>query len=293
MSSCLQLANTHTVGEILPPSKDDIDVEVARALAEDLGEGDLTAALIPEKTTISATLYSREPAVLCGTLWFNAAFHQLDPSIKISWLYHDGEAIPTQEKLCRVTGEARAILSGERTALNFLQLLSGTATTTHRYATLLKESGTTLLDTRKTVPGLRLSQKYAVRCGGGRNHRIGLYDMVLIKENHIAAAGSITAAVTQARELYQHRYKIEVEVETLDEVEEGAASGADILLLDNMDPEQLRQAVMINRHRCRLEISGSVTLANLRSYALSGIDFISVGALTKAITPIDLSLRFD
>lgn len=268
-----------------------IDDMVRRALHEDVGGGDLTAALVPEGACSVAHVVSREQAVLCGTRWFDHVFQTLDPSVRIEWRARDGDEIEAGRALCRLSGPTRALLTGERTALNFLQTLSGTATTTRRHTSALEGTGTKLLDTRKTLPGLRAAQKYAVRCGGGHNHRLGLYDGILIKENHLSAAGSIEAAVATARSLYRDK-PIEVEVETLAELDQAIAAGADIALLDNFSLPDLRQAVAQNAGCLRLEASGGYDLTTLREAALTGIDYISVGALTKHVRAIDLSLRF-
>lgn len=267
----------------------DIAATVQRALQEDIGSGDLTAHLIPENATANAELMTREDAVLCGAAWFDEVFRQLDPNVRCDWQAHDTETIHSGQLLCRLAGPARAILSGERCALNFLQTLSATATATHRYAEAVYGTKAVILDTRKTLPGLRRAQKYAVACGGGKNHRLGLYDAVLIKENHIAAAGSIRAALTQAREAGA---PVEIEIETLAQMHEALAAGADHLLLDNFDLAGLRAAVRETAGRAVLEASGSVTLDNVRAIAETGVDFISVGALTKHVHAVDLSLRF-
>lgn len=260
---------------------------------EDIGSGDLTAALIsPDKSSI-AHLIVREPSILCGQDWFNEVFHQLDPSIQIDWHCHDGDSLDVDQCVCTIKGNAAPILTGERTAMNFLQTLSGTATITHDYVKQLEQSSVKLLDTRKTVPGLREAQKYAVRCGGGYNHRHGLFDGILIKENHIMAAGSITNAVNAARETSPHTLKIEVEIETLDELREALDAGADIMLLDNMSHEQLQQAVAINQQQAKLEVSGNITDERLQALSKIGIDYISTGAITKHIRAIDFSLRFE
>jgi nicotinate-nucleotide pyrophosphorylase (carboxylating) len=268
-----------------------IDEVVRRALHEDVGGGDLSAALVPESLCSVAHVLSREAAVLCGKDWFDRVFQTLDPTVSIEWRARDGDEIEAGQVLCRLSGSARALLTGERTALNFLQTLSGTATTTRRHTSALEGTGTKLLDTRKTLPGLRATQKYAVRCGGGHNHRLGLYDGILIKENHLSAAGSIEAAVATARSLYRDK-PIEVEVETLAELDQAIAAGADIALLDNFSLPDLRQAVAQNAGCLRLEASGGYDLTTLREAALTGIDYISVGALTKHVRAIDLSLRF-
>ncbi|KFI23454.1 carboxylating nicotinate-nucleotide diphosphorylase [Nitrosococcus oceani] len=268
-----------------------IKEEVRRALAEDIGTGDVTTTLIPATTKITATIICRETAILCGTSWFNEVFHQLDADIAIDWTKADGDLVPANQIICTLHGLARPLLSGERTALNFLQTLSGTATIAHRYASAVKGLPVRILDTRKTLPGLRQAQKYAVRCGGGHNHRRGLYDGILIKENHILAAGSITAAIAQAR-IANSNLPVEIEVENLDELQQALAAGADILLLDNFDTPSLRKAVRINQQRAKLEASGSITLKNIRQVAETGVDYISVGALTKDIRAVDLSIRF-
>jgi nicotinate-nucleotide pyrophosphorylase (carboxylating) len=269
-----------------------IDESVRRALAEDLGSGDITASLIPATTTSNASVYSRENAILCGRNWFDAVFRHVDESVDIRWYCADCEPIAPHQVVCTLSGPARALLSGERTALNFLQTLSGTATLAHRYASRVSGLGTRILDTRKTVPGLRRAQKYAVQCGGCHNHRMGLYDAFLIKENHIAACGSITAAVVSARE-GRPEMMVEIEVEDLEGLAEALDAGADRVLLDNFTPEQITEAVRITGGRAQLEASGNITLENIRQYAKTGVDFISVGALTKDVTAVDLSMRFD
>ncbi len=269
-----------------------VAAQVAAALAEDIGTGDLTAALIPAEAQAEATVICREAGVLCGRPWFDEVFRQLDPAIAIDWRAEEGAAITPEQLLCTLRGPARAILSGERAALNFLQTLSGTAAATARYVAAVAGTGVAILDTRKTLPGLRLAQKYAVAQGGGRNHRIGLYDMVLIKENHILAAGSIGAAVETARASVADDIKVEVEVEDLDEARQALEAGADILLLDNMDNATLRAAVELNAGRARLEASGGVSLESVRAIAETGVDYISVGALTKDLQALDLSMRF-
>ena len=270
---------------------DDIDKIVKQALKEDIGTGDITAGLIPETSISTAHVICRETAVLCGTAWFDSVFHQLDTKIEISWQAVDGDVIAEKAHICTVKGSSRAILSGERTALNFLQTLSATATLARRYAERVKELPVNILDTRKTLPGLRSAQKYAVRCGGGTNHRMGLYDAILIKENHILACGSIIEAIGQARQ--QHPgMPVEIEVENLNEVSAALTAGADVLLLDNFNLESLRKAVMLNNGRAKLEASGGITLENIRSIAQTGVDYISVGSLTKDVKAIDLSMRF-
>lgn len=272
--------------------QEEIDHMVQRALREDLGDGDVTAALIPAETISSARVISREAAVLCGRRWFDSVFRQLESGVAIHWEAEDGAAIAPGQTLCQLTGPARALLSGERTALNFLQTLSGTATLARRYQEQVKDLSVTILDTRKTIPGLRMAQKYAVRCGGCSNHRMGLYDGVLIKENHILACGSVSAAIARARACAP-ALPIEVEVENLEELAEALENDADIILLDNFPPELLRRAVALNNGRSRLEASGGITLDNIRRIAQSGVDYISVGALTKDVRAIDLSMRVD
>ena len=264
---------------------------VALALAEDVGGGDLTAALIPETAQAEATVISREKAVLCGAAWFDAVFRQIDPSVAIEWRAADGERIEPNQLLCALRGPARALLTGERTALNFLQALSGTATLARQFADTVAGTGATILDTRKTLPGLRLAQKYAVRCGGCQNHRIGLFDAVLIKENHILAAGSITAAIAAARRLHPG-VTVEVEVESLAELEEALAAGPDIVMLDNFDLGTMAEAVRVTAKRVKLEASGNVNFSTVRKIAETGVDYISIGGLTKDVRAIDLSMRF-
>lgn len=267
-----------------------IEANVQAALAEDIGTGDITAALIPEGTMGHAEVITRENAIVCGQAWFDAVFHHLNPQIRIKWKAKESAAVRAGDQLCILSGPARDLLSGERTALNFLQTLSGTATTTHRYARLLKGTRTRLLDTRKTLPGLRAAQKYAVACGGGHNHRIGLYDAILIKENHIAASGSIAKAVQCARRL-SPGMKVEVETEHLGELEEALAAGADIVMLDDYSLDDMRTAVRTVRGRALLEVSGGIEEMQLRRIAETGVDFISVGALTKHLRATDLSMR--
>jgi nicotinate-nucleotide pyrophosphorylase (carboxylating) len=264
---------------------------VALALAEDVGAGDLTAALIPEATQAEATVISREQAVLCGTAWFDAVFQQLDANIVTDWRAADGDRIAPDQGLCVLSGPARALLTGERTALNFLQALSGTATLARRFADLVAGTGAVILDTRKTLPGLRLAQKYAVRCGGCQNHRIGLFDAVLIKENHIMAAGSIGQAIATARHLHPD-VTIEVEVESLVELEEALAARPDIVMLDNFDLATLAVAVRIADRQVKLEASGNVNFDTVRPIAETGVDYISIGGLTKDVRAVDFSMRF-
>ncbi len=269
----------------------DLKHSVASALAEDLGSGDLTAELIAEGAWAEATVISREAAILCGTRWFDETFAQIDTQVTVTWAAADGDAVEVDQTLCRLTGPARALLTGERTALNFLQTLSGTATVTRRYADRIDGTGAQVLDTRKTIPGLRQAQKYAVVCGGGKNHRMGLYDAILIKENHIMAAGSILQAVAKARSI-DPAAPVEVEVENQAELAEALEAGADIVLLDNFDHAALRTAVASSRGRAKLEASGNVDLETIRDIAETGVDYISSGALTKHLRAIDLSMRF-
>jgi nicotinate-nucleotide pyrophosphorylase (carboxylating) len=277
------------------PPADYIHRSVALALAEDVGGGDLTAQLVPAGACGRARVISREAGVLCGTAWVNAVFAALDPAVRVRWHAADGATVAPGALLFEAEGPARALLTGERTALNFLQLLSGTATAAQRYAAAIAGTGCQILDTRKTIPGLRLAQKYAVRCGGGRNHRLGLYDGILIKENHIAAAGSIAAAVAAARRLAP-AVPVEVEVETLDELEQAFAADADLALLDEFSLEDLGAAVARNRARARplgLEASGGIDLATIGAIAATGVDFISVGSITKHLRALDLSMRLE
>jgi nicotinate-nucleotide pyrophosphorylase (carboxylating) len=277
------------------PLPGDIAATVARAVQEDVGAGDLTAALVPAGQHATATVITRESAVLCGCGWFDEVFRQVDAGIRVSWEVADGARVKPDQLLCRIEGNARALLTAERPALNFLQTLSGTATVTRAYVDAVAGTGCRILDTRKTIPGLRLAQKYAVLCGGGTNHRIGLFDGILIKENHIAAAGSIAGAVAAARAV-NSRVLLEVEVETLAELEEALAAGPERILLDNFTLEQMRQAVRMTRQhalkRIDLEASGNVTLETIRAIAETGVDFISVGGLTKHVRAVDLSMRF-
>lgn len=272
-------------------SKDYVQQQVRLALSEDIGSGDVTARLIPESSRADARIISRESAVLCGVDWVNEVFNQLDRAILIEWFCQDGERIQSNQELCRLHGSARHLLSGERTALNFLQTLSATATQANAYVTAVDGTGCRILDTRKTIPGLRLAQKYAVRCGGAHNHRTGLYDMILIKENHIRAAGSIQAAVDTARRL-SPTIPVEVEVENLAQLQEALTTGVDRILLDNMDIATLKQAVEITAKRTPLEASGGVNLQTARMIAETGVDYISIGSITKHVRAVDLSMRF-
>jgi nicotinate-nucleotide pyrophosphorylase (carboxylating) len=275
-----------------PTLPDDITETVCRALAEDVGGGDLTAALIAADASAEAQVIAREDAVLCGEPWFDEVYRQVDDNIRIVWHARDGDSIRAGEILCRVTGPARGLLTGERVALNFLQFLSGVATRTRQYVDAVRGTGTIILDTRKTVPGLRRAQKYAVACGGGQNHRMGLYDAILIKENHIAAAGSITAALEAAHRSAPRGISVEIEVENIEQLREALAAGADRLLLDNFSVGQLKIAVAETRRRAKLEASGGINLTNIRAFAETGVDVISVGDMTKNVRAVDLSMRF-
>ena len=265
---------------------------VTRALLEDVGTGDLTASLIDSSALASATIMTREAGILCGMAFASEAFRQTDPACQLDWRLADGDSLSAGDELCRIQGPARALLTAERTALNFIQLLSGTATTASLYAARVAHTGVKLLDTRKTLPGLRLAQKYAVACGGCHNHRIGLFDAFLIKENHIAAAGSISAAISTARRAATGKL-IEVEVETAEELHQALDAGADRIMLDNFSLEQLCEAVKAARGRAELEASGNVTDETLVSIAETGVDLISIGALTKHVRALDLSMRLD
>ena len=269
-----------------------IDEDVRHALEEDVGKGDITAQLVPAEGIWKASVYSREHAVLCGRNWFDAVFRHLDEKVDVRWYVADGDDIAPHQVVCTLKGPAHSLLTGERTALNFLQTLSGTATLAHRYAEQVKGLGTRILDTRKTIPGLRRAQKYAVRAGGCHNHRMGLYDAFLIKENHIMAAGSIADAIRNARAL-DRELPVEVEVETIDELQQALHAGTDRVMLDNFSIEDIRKAVTLTSGKAELEASGGVTLDRLREYAKTGVDYISIGALTKDVKAIDLSMRFD
>lgn len=273
----------------------DLSIQVERALAEDLGSADITAELIPADHTATATVIVRESAILCGQPWFDAVFKQVDPQVTCQWLVTEGANVQPNQTLLNIQGNARSILTAERTALNFLQTLSGTATTTRHWVNRLQNTSATLLDTRKTLPGLRSAQKYAVRIGGAQNHRMGLYDQFLIKENHIMAAGDITKAIKQARQNHPV-IKVEVEVENLAEFEQALTAGADIIMLDNFSLENIHRAVKLrsslNAQDCKLEVSGGIEAENLLTLAQTGIDYISVGALTKHVRAIDFSMRF-
>lgn len=279
------------------PDLASIRAQVSLALAEDLGgemtpDNDITANLIAENKSARASIITREPCVICGIDWVNQAFALVNSAIKLNWMVADGDTVTANTRLVEIEGSARGILTAERTALNFLQTLSATATVTARYVAYLANSNTRILDTRKTLPGLRMAQKYAVACGGGKNHRFGLYDAFLIKENHIAACGSIEQAITTARSL-QPGKSVEVEVENLDELEQALAANADIVMLDNFDNKQIQRAVDINSGKSKLEVSGNITEERLQSLSELGVDYISSGALTKHVTAIDLSLRIN
>jgi nicotinate-nucleotide pyrophosphorylase (carboxylating) len=280
---------------MLPNLPPDIPSVVAAALAEDVGAGDLTGALIDPSARATAHVIAREPATLCGGAWVDETFRQIDRTIVVDWRAHDSERIPAETIVCEVRGPARGIVTGERTALNFLQLLSGTATVTRQFVDVLTGTTTRVLDTRKTVPGLRRAQKYAVRCGGGENHRAGLFDAVLIKENHIAAVGGLGAAVAEAHRRFPG-VPIEVEVESLGELAEALATHADRVMLDDFSLADMKRAVELrNEHsgpRKELEVSGSVSADALPAISATGVDFVSVGALTKHVRAIDFSMRF-
>ena len=269
----------------------DITTVVQNAIDEDVGGGDITAELILADTQAAAKVVCRESAILCGAAWFEQTFRQLAKVCTVTWNKRDGDRLAANDVICRLEGPARALVTGERTALNFLQTMSGTATTTRDYVEQLSGTKVALLDTRKTIPGLRSVQKYAVLCGGGKNHRIGLFDDILIKENHIAAAGSIPAAVTAMRTKFPD-HAIEIEVESVSDMEPAIAAGAHMLLLDNFSVKNLREAVVQARGRVELEASGGFEFEDIRAVAETGVDFVSVGALTKHLRAIDFSMRF-
>ncbi len=269
----------------------EIERNVAAALAEDVGAGDITAPLTPAGRTAEAVVLCRQEAVVCGRPWFEACFRKLDARATIRWLVAEGTTVASGSSICEITGEARALLTGERSALNFLQLLSAVATATRRYVEAVAGTRAKIVDTRKTLPGLRLAQKYAVRTGGGANHRLGLYDAMLIKENHIAAAGGIRRALAAAITCAPSGAWIQIEVETLDQLKEALEVGAKMILLDNMNVDQMREAVRIAAGRAELEASGGIKLENVRAIAETGVDRISVGALTKDIKAADFSMR--
>ncbi|NMG30403.1 carboxylating nicotinate-nucleotide diphosphorylase [Aromatoleum evansii] len=269
----------------------EIQRNVAASLAEDVGTGDLTARLIAADTDARGRVITREEAIVCGTAWFEAAFAALSPAATIIWHVRDGDRVEPGQVLCDVVANARVLLTAERTALNFLQLLSGTATVTRRFVDAVAGTGAKIVDTRKTLPGLRLAQKYAVAVGGGTNHRVGLYDGILIKENHIIAAGSIAGVLEEAKKIAPSNVFIEIEVESLEQLEEALAAGAKMILLDNMDLATMREAVRITAGRAELEASGGVNLEKVRAIAETGVDRISIGSLTKDVRALDLSLR--
>ena len=276
------------------PSTQYIETQVKIALVEDLGgevsiSNDVTAMLIPAENQANAHIITREDIILCGISWAKEAFKQIDNTIKQTWHYKDGDKIEANSVLVDLFGNARSLLTAERTALNFLQMLSATATTTHQYVQYLNGSSTQLLDTRKTIPSFRLAQKYAVTCGGGTNHRIGLFDAYLIKENHIKACGSIEAAINKAKSLHPE-IKVEVEVESLEELRTAIAAGPDIIMLDNFSTELIHQAVILNNKQCKLEVSGNITEERLTELAKTGVDYVSTGAITKHVKAVDLSL---
>ena len=272
------------------PDANHIAADIERAFAEDLGSGDATAELLPRDGKAHALLTCRTSAVMAGSAWFDACFRRLDPNVTIEWLTEDGGKVSPDTVICRLSGDARSLVSAERSALNFLQLLSATATVTADYVAAVAGTGTRVLDTRKTIPGLRVAQKYAVRCGGGYNQRMGLFDAIMIKENHIIAAGSIAAAVSAARRLHTD-LMVEVEVENLDELSLALEAGADRVMLDNFELPMMREAVQLTAGRVPLEVSGNVELDTISEFARTGVDFISVGALTKHVRAVDLSLR--
>lgn len=276
----------------IPHLPADLSSTVANALREDIGSGDITAQLIAATATATAQILSRERAVLCGTAWVNEVIRQVDPALQIDWHAQDGDSIEPNQRLATLRGSARHLLTAERCALNFLQTLSGTATASRHYASLVAHTQVRLLDTRKTLPGLRTAQKYAVVIGGCHNHRMGLYDAFLIKENHIHACGSITAAVARARALHPDK-PVEVEVETLTQLREALTTDAQTIMLDNFDMNAMREAVTIAGGRVRLEASGGINLSTLAAVAETGVDYISIGALTKDCKAVDLSMLFD
>ena len=276
----------------LPPN---LAQQVTIALVEDIGSGDVTAELVPADQRVTGKVISREPAILCGRPWVAEVFRQLDPSVQLTWTADDGDRVAANQTLFEIAGLARPVLTGERAALNFLQLLAGTATATRRYVEAIAGTASVILDTRKTLPGLRTAQKYAVLCGGAQNLRIGLFDQVLIKENHIAAAGSLTEAIRAARRAAGSK-KVEVEVETLQEFSEALQAAPDIIMLDEFSLSDMRAAVELNRasdHSVKIEASGSVTLERVRAIAETGVDYISIGSITKHVRAVDLSMRLE
>ena len=283
----------------MPPLEDIIQANVRAALEEDLGAtlpmglgGDLTAQLIPAHHISHARIITREDAVLAGQPWFDACFHAMDPDAELRWQASDGDNVRGGQTLCEITGNARALLTAERPALNFLQTLSGVATETRRYVDAIKGTGAKIYDTRKTLPGLRVAEKYAVKCGGGENHRVGLFDGILIKENHIAAAGGVRPALERAHRLAPAGVFVQIEVENPAQLQEALEAGAKLILLDNFSPDQMREAVAFTAGRAQLEASGGITLDNVRLIAETGVDRISIGGLTKHVRAVDLSMRF-
>lgn len=268
-----------------------IEQQVAAALLEDVGSGDISAALIDPETRLETELLLREDAVLCGCRWFDEVFRQCDAALEVRWQAQDGDQLSANSVICEVTGPARGLLTAERSALNFLQTLSGTATLTRSYVAEIESTACRILDTRKTIPQLRMAQKYAVRCGGGSNHRVGLYDAYLIKENHLAAGGGIASTVARARQLHPHKL-LEVEVENIDQLQQAIDAGVERALLDNFSLAQMITAVELNQRRIELEASGNIVKGQLRAIADTGVDFISIGALTKHLRAIDFSLRY-
>lgn len=268
-----------------------IHINVQHALQEDIGDGDLTAQLTPADEQAHARVISRENMVLAGQPWVDALFQQLDPSVEVIWLKKEGEHVQADETFLEIKGKARSLLTGERPALNFIQTLSAVATKVAGYVKLVEGTTTKILDTRKTIPGLRIAQKYAVAIGGGQNHRLGLFDAFLIKENHIMAAGGIAQAIAHAHHIAPNK-PVEVEVENFDELQQALEAGADIVMLDNFNQQQMLDAVKLVNHRCKLEASGNITVEQLREVASTGVDYISMGSLTKDIKAIDLSMRF-
>ena len=275
----------------MPVLQSTIEETVHIALREDVGEGDITAELIPADAVSLANVISREACVFCGMDWFEEVFRQIDDEVFIEWHVQDGDSIDADETICSLSGPARSLLTGERTALNFVQTLSATATIASRYAAAVAGTNSVVLDTRKTIPGLRAAQKYAVSCGGCQNHRMGLFDAILIKENHILAAGDIQTAVDEAR-FHNPGFPVEIEVESISQLEAAFNAGVDRVLLDNFTTDQIREAVKLSNGKIPLEASGGITLDNIRQYAETGVDFISTGSLTKDIIAIDLSMRF-
>jgi len=271
----------------------EIERDVVAALAEDVGSGDVTAALTPAAAEARARVVARQEAVLCGQAWCEACFRTLDPGVKVRWQATEGSQVSPGQTVCELTGKARTLLTGERTALNFLQMLSAVATATRRYVAAVAGTRAKIVDTRKTLPGLRVAEKYAVRVGGGINHRMGLYDAIMLKENHIAAFGGVRPAIAAAQKAAGPGIWIQVEVETPDQLREALEAGATMILLDNMSPEQMREAVIINAGRAELEASGGITLETVRAIAETGVNRISIGSLTKDIEAVDFSMRFE